>query len=135
MRPTATQDTTEVRIDRWLWNTRFFKSRGLARTAVRGGHVRVNGERVKASRIVRVGDSVRIQRGPYEVTVNVTKTPSRRGSATEAQACYEETETSKVEGQRRALDLKLDRASHPRPQRRPDKRDRRLLRERQRGRD
>lgn len=135
MSPTAKQDTTELRIDRWLWNTRFFKSRGLASTAVRGGHVRVNRERVKASRMLKVGDSVRIQRGPYEVTVNVTKIPMRRGSAPEAQTCYEETETSKQAGQRRALDLKLDRASHPRPQRRPDKRGRRLLRERQRGRD
>jgi len=96
--------------------------------------VRVNGERVKASRVLKIGDSVRILRGPYEMIVKVTEIPLRRGSATEAQACYEETEQSSEARQRRALDLKLDRASHPRPQRRPDKRDRRLLRER-RGRD
>ena len=125
---------TELRIDRWLWNTRFFKSRGLASVAVKAGHVRVNGERVKASRMLKAGDAVRVLRGPYEVTVKVIKIPARRGSATEAQACYEETEQSREAGQRRALDLKIDRASHPRPQRRPDKRDRRLLRER-RGRD
>lgn len=128
-------DKTELRIDRWLWNTRFFKSRGLASVAVKAGHVRVNGVRVKASRMLKVGDAVRVLRGPYEVAVNVVRLPARRGSATEAQACYEETEQSRLANQRRALDLKLDRDSHPRPQRRPGKRDRRLLRERQRGQD
>ncbi len=135
MTPAAGPGSQPSRIDRWLWNTRFFRSRALATSAVRGGHVRVNGERVKASRIVKVGDVVRVVRGPHEVTCTVTHLPARRGSAPEAQACYDETEQSKAAGQRRALALRLDRASHPRPAGRPDKRDRRLLRERQRRRD
>lgn len=127
--------SNQARVDRWLWNTRFFRSRALATSAVRGGHVRVNGERVKASRVLKVGDLVRVVRGPHEVTCTVTRLPARRGPAPEAAACYEETEQSKAAGQRRALALRLDRASHPRPAGRPDKRDRRILRERQRGRD
>ena len=102
-------------------------------TAVRGGHVRVNGERVKPARGLKVSDSVRIVKGPYEWTVVVVHIPKRRGPAKEAAACYQETPGSQDAREQRAVALKLDRDSHPRPQRRPDKRDRRILRERGRS--
>ncbi len=102
-------------------------------TAVRGGHVRVNGDRVKPARPLKLADSVRIVKGPYEWTVVVARIPKRRGPAQEAQACYQETPESQANREQRALALKLDRDSHPRPERRPDKRDRRLLRERGRS--
>ena len=102
-------------------------------TAVRGGHVRVNGERVKPARALKVADSVRIVKGPYEWTVVVVQIPKRRGPAKEAIACYQETQESQTAREKRALALKLDRDSHPRPAGRPDKRDRRILRERGRS--
>ena len=122
----------QLRVDRWLWNTRFFKTRSAAMNAVRGGHVRVNGERVKPARPLKVNDTVRIVKGLFEWTVVVAQIPNRRGPAQEAQACYAETEASRSAREKRAIELRLDRDSHPRPERRPDKRDRRLLRERRR---
>ena len=113
-----------LRIDKWLWCARFFKSRGLAQEAVEGGHVQVNGERVKASRQVRVGDRLRITRERERYEVEVAGIPARRGPATEARQHYRETPESEAA---RAHARELDRLSAPASAGRPDKRERREL--------
>lgn len=113
-----------LRIDKWLWCTRFFKSRGLAQEAVEGGHVQVNGERVKASRQVRLGDRLRITRERERYEVEVSGIPARRGPAPEARQHYRETPESEAA---RAHARELDRLSAPASSGRPDKRERRDL--------
>jgi ribosome-associated heat shock protein Hsp15 len=113
-----------LRIDKWLWCARFFKSRSLAQEAVEGGHVQVNGERVKASRPVRVGDRLRITRERERYEVEVTGIPVRRGPAPEARQHYHETPESEAA---RAHARELDRLSAPVSNGRPDKRERRDL--------
>jgi ribosome-associated heat shock protein Hsp15 len=119
-----TRSSGRLRVDKWLWCARFYKSRGLAQDAVEGGHVQVNGERVKASRQVRVGDRLRItlERERYEV--EVTGIPERRGPATEARTHYSETPESQAA---RALAREFSRLTAPVPSGRPDKRERRDL--------
>jgi ribosome-associated heat shock protein Hsp15 len=114
-----------LRVDKWLWCARFYKSRGLAQEAVEGGHVQVNGERVKPSRLVRVGDRLRITRDQERFEVDVAGIPSRRGPATEARRHYSET-TESAEARERAREFA--RLSRPVPSGRPDKRERRDLR-------
>jgi ribosome-associated heat shock protein Hsp15 len=119
-----TPDAPSLRIDKWLWCARFFKSRSLAQQAVEGGHVQVNGERVKASRQVRVGELLRISRERERYEVEVTGIPHRRGPATEARQHYRETPESEAA---RAHARELDRLSAPVSNGRPDKRERRDL--------
>jgi len=125
---------TSLRIDRWLWCTRLFKSRSLAAEAVAGGKVHVNGRRVKPALGVRVGDRVAITRPGYEFECEVLKLPDRRGSAPIAQACYAESETARAAREKYAEQSRLAAAFAPRSLERPDKHGRRELR-RLRGRD
>jgi ribosome-associated heat shock protein Hsp15 len=124
-----------LRVDRWLWCARFFKSRSAAAEAVRGGHVRLNGQRVKPAHAVRVGDALQISlpRGP-ERDVAIAVIPTRRGPAPEAAASYVETPES-IERRRKAAEERAARGSYlPPTAGKPDKRTRRLLlRARQRG--
>ena len=120
----STPDAPSLRIDKWLWCARFFKSRSLAQEAVEGGHVQVNGERVKASRQVRVGELLRITRERERYEVEVTGIPPRRGPATEARQHYRETPESAAA---REHARELDRLSAPVSSGRPDKRERRDL--------
>jgi ribosome-associated heat shock protein Hsp15 len=85
-----------TRIDRWLFAVRLFKSRSLAADAVSGGKVHINGERVKPSRGVQSGDTVTFTRGAVTFECVVTAIPVRRGSASEAGRCYDETPASKA---------------------------------------
>ena len=121
-----------LRLDKWLWCARFFKSRSLAQEAVEGGHVQVNGERVKASRQVRVGDRLRITRERERYEVEVTGIPLRRGPAAEARLHYLETPESEAA---RAHARELARLSTPVSGGRPDKRERRDLLRVLKGRD
>jgi ribosome-associated heat shock protein Hsp15 len=84
----------QVRIDKWLWAARFFKTRSAATDAVAGGHVQVGGERVKPAKEVRVGDTLEIRRGEVRWTVLVTGIAERRGSAAAAAELYDETAES-----------------------------------------
>jgi ribosome-associated heat shock protein Hsp15 len=118
------QGNASLRIDKWLWCARFFKTRGLAQQAVEGGHVQVNGERVKASRPVRVGDSLRITRERERYEVEVTGLPERRGPATEARKHYVESAESEAA---RAAAREFNRLTAPVSSGRPDKRERREL--------
>jgi len=113
-----------LRVDKWLWCARFYKTRGVAQTAVEGGHVQVNGERVKPSRLVRVGDRLLVTRAQERFEVDVLALPVRRGPATEARQHYRETPESEAA---RAHVRELNRLSGPVSQGRPDKRERRDL--------
>ena len=117
-------DGGELRVDKWLWHARFFKTRGVAQEAVDGGHVQVNGDRVKAARPVRIGDRLRIVRGQERFEVVVTGLPSRRGPATEARGHYQETPESEAA---RATVREFNRLTAPVHSGRPDKRERREL--------
>lgn len=123
-----------LRIDRWLFAVRLYKSRSLAADAVSGGRVHVNGERVKPSRAVRPGDRVSLMRGAVEFDCEVTVVPSRRGPAREAARCYRESAESIARRAAFAERMRLSAALAPRPEGRPDKHDRQALR-RIRGRE
>jgi ribosome-associated heat shock protein Hsp15 len=116
-----------ARIDRWLWCTRFYKSRSLASVAVAGGKVHLNGERVKASHAVLPGDRLNITRGAVELEVIVVLLPDRRGPANASARCYEETAASVAKRQQLREQHALAAAFAPRPESRPQKRERRLL--------
>jgi ribosome-associated heat shock protein Hsp15 len=117
-----------TRIDRWLFGVRLFKSRSLAADAVSGGKVHINGERVKPSRGVQPGDTVTFTRAAVEFECIVTAIPLRRGPASEAARCYDETPASKARREEFAARMKVASGLTPRPDERPDKHGRRLLR-------
>jgi ribosome-associated heat shock protein Hsp15 len=116
-----------VRVDKWLWAARFFKTRGLASEAVDGGKVHVNGERVKAARALKLGDRLEIRRGPEEMEVVVVALADHRGPASVAQGLYTETEASAARRQQLADQRRILAAATPRPAGRPDKRARRRI--------
>ncbi|HXD71626.1 MAG TPA: RNA-binding S4 domain-containing protein [Gaiellales bacterium] len=97
-----------VRIDRWLWAARFFKTRGLAHDAIVGGHVRVNGERVKPAREVRADDVLEVRVGDVVRTVVVLGVAERRGPAKVAATLYQETAESLAARARRAEERRLE---------------------------
>jgi len=123
-----------MRIDRWLFAVRLFKSRALAATAVSGGRVHVNGERVKPARQLRPGDRIALMRGAVDFDCEVLLLPARRGPASEAARCYRESAQSIERRARFGERMRLAVALSPRPQARPDKHERRDLR-RVRGRE
>lgn len=116
-----------VRIDKWLWAARFFKTRSLATEAVQGGRVQVEGARVKPARDVRVGERVEVVMGQTTITVVVTALGDRRGSAAQAALLYAETDESRA---RRERERELRRLAPPPGSDlagRPSKRDRRRI--------
>ncbi|MGD9841823.1 MAG: RNA-binding S4 domain-containing protein [Steroidobacteraceae bacterium] len=114
-----------LRLDKWLWCARFFKSRSQATDAVSGGHVHVNGDRAKAARDVKIGDSLDITRETVRMQIVVLSLPLRRGPASEARACYEETAASL---QLRETQRERQCYSGPAPTHKPNKQERRALR-------
>lgn len=116
-----------LRLDKWLWAARFFKTRSLAKTAIEGGKVHMDGQRVKVSREVSVGDQLRIRQGWDERDVIVLSLSDQRRGAPEAQQLYRETEESVERRQRSLQARKLAGGMTERPQGRPDKRERRQL--------
>jgi ribosome-associated heat shock protein Hsp15 len=116
-----------VRIDKWLWAARFFKTRGLAAEAVLGGRVHVNGERVKPSKLVRAGDTLEITKGTERWTVAVQQLAERRGSAKIAGELYTETDESRSEREQQALTRRFARALGSDLGARPTKQARRRL--------
>ena len=114
-----------LRLDKWLWAARFYKSRSLAAAAVSAGRVVVNGERVKPARALHVGDQVQLRRGDEVLTVVVDMLSARRGSASVAAALY--TETPASEAARAAAREQRRLQPHTDPGFRPDKRQRREL--------
>jgi len=121
------------RLDKWLWFTRFFKTRSLATDAVAGGRVHLNGERVKASHVVRVGDRISLNLDGVVAHFDVAGLPARRGPAPEARTHYAETPESAAKRTEMREKHRLAEMSRPRPDTRPDKRERRRLVKFQRG--
>jgi|SRR5210317_2548850 ribosome-associated heat shock protein Hsp15 len=123
-----------LRVDRWLFYCRFFKTRGKATTAVTGGHVRLNGERTTAGSKVKRGDRIELVRDRLPYSLEVIDIPMRRGPAAEAQSCYIEDELIVQEREQLTAALRQDRMLMPKTDGRPDKHTRRKLRERNRTR-
>jgi ribosome-associated heat shock protein Hsp15 len=123
-----------VRIDKWLWAARFFKTRGLAADAVDGGKVDVNGAKAKPAKVVKPGDVVRVRLGPYEHVVNVRGLSERRGPASQAVLLYEEDAAAKARRLQLAEAHKLAQQSFSFGEGKPSKKERRDIR-RIRGRD
>lgn len=123
-----TIDGPGVRLDRWLWAARFYKSRSLAAHAVTGGKVQLNGIRAKPAKAVRVGDRLVVRAGHDEWTISVTALSERRGPATEARTLYEETAASRLAREEKAAQRRAERAAATEFSKgRPTKRERRQL--------
>jgi ribosome-associated heat shock protein Hsp15 len=123
-----------VRIDKWLWAARFYKTRALAADAIAGGKVQVNEERVKRAKPLQMGDELRIRQGPYEHHVVVRALSDRRGPAAQAAALYEEKAESRAAREAMALQLKSLHSAFVPERGRPTKKDRREI-NRLRGRE
>jgi ribosome-associated heat shock protein Hsp15 len=123
-----TEGAGRVRLDKWLWAARFFKTRSLAAEAIGGGKVAVNGERVKPAKLLQAGDELRIRLGPYEHVVIVRGISERRGPATVAATLYEETADGRALREKLAEQLRMAPAAFVYEEKgRPTKRDRREL--------
>jgi ribosome-associated heat shock protein Hsp15 len=121
-------DKDRVRIDKWLWAARFYKTRSLATEAVAGGKVEVNGERAKPARPVRVGDAVVVRQPPFEWRLTIRALAERRGPAAAAQKLYEETPDSRAARARLAERLRVAQPLFVYEEKgRPTKKDRRLI--------
>lgn len=116
-----------VRLDKWLWAARFFKTRSLAKTAIEQGKVWVDGARAKPSRSIAVGAQLRMQLGFDEKTVTVLALSEQRGPAALAQTLYAETEDSQLKREQQAVLRQQNRLAHVAPDHRPTKKERRDL--------
>ncbi|QKT04683.1 RNA-binding protein [Ectothiorhodospiraceae bacterium 2226] len=114
-----------VRLDKWLWAARFYKTRAVAAEAVHGGHVQVNGTRAKPSRTLQLGDQVSLRKGPYEYVVHVCGLSGRRGPASLVGQLYEETPESRQA--REQVSRERRESGTGGPVQRPDKRGRRQI--------
>ena len=121
------QPREKLRLDKWLWAARFFKTRSLAKAAIEGGKVHLGGQRVKVSREVSVGDTLQIRQGWDEKVVVVMALSEQRRGAPEAQRLYEETGESVAKREAEAAARKAAGGMIDRPDRRPDKRQRRQI--------
>jgi ribosome-associated heat shock protein Hsp15 len=120
-------DDSKVRLDKWLWAARFYKTRSLAAEAIEGGKVQVNGDRVKRAKPLQVGDEVRIRQGPFEHQIVVSRLSDRRGPASEAALLYQEKPASRSAREAMALQLKSLHAAFVPERGRPTKKDRREI--------
>lgn len=128
----ASDHTERVRLDRWLWAARFYRTRSAATRAVSGGKVQLNGRRPKPSSLVAVGDELRVQKGVYEFRLEVQGLGEKRGSAEEAARLYEETPESRRAREARKTQMRTMPRFDFREGGRPTKKQRRDL-ERLRG--
>ena len=116
-----------VRLDKWLWAARFYKTRAIAREMIEGGKVHYNGQRSKPSKIVELNAQLTLRQGNDERTVVIKAITEQRRPATEAVVLYEETAESIEKREKVALARKLNALTMPHPDRRPDKKERRDL--------
>src|SRR5690349_4359889 len=122
-----------VRLDKWLWAARFFKTRSAAATAVDGGKIDINGDRAKRARLVQVGDVIVLRRPPYEHHIVVRGLSEVRGPAKEAVTLYEETPESRAAREKLAYQIKNAPVLTFHGEGRPTKRDRRVIERLKRG--
>ncbi len=123
------KELENVRIDKWLWAARFFKTRSMAAKAVNGGKVHHNGGRVKVAKNVQVNDRMVITIGTYEFHITVLALSDKRGPASTARLLYIESEESIAKRQEQRDLRRMAGAGYSSPNGRPDKRDRRKIRE------
>jgi ribosome-associated heat shock protein Hsp15 len=124
----TSEDTRDQhRLDKWLWHARFYKTRSLATAAINGGKVHLNAERIKPAHRVRIGDRLSLSQAGIVAEYQVLGLPVRRGPAAEAQTHFRETPASAERRARLREHQRLAQLSRPRPDARPDKRDRRRL--------
>lgn len=119
-------ENLQVRLDKWLWAARFYKTRSIARNMIDGGKVHYNGQRTKPSKLVEIGAQIKFRQGQDEKTVIVEQLSEQRRGAPEAQRLYKETQASIDAQEKRNLERKLH-AHNPSPDSRPDKKQRRDL--------
>jgi len=122
-----TEKSDELRIDKWLWVTRFYKTRSLAAQAINAGHVRLNAKRTKSSKIVVIGDIVLVKKNNLEYNIIVKGILPTRVSATIAGTLYEETEQSKLVRENAIKDKRFFNAGYKSSDGRPNKHDRREI--------
>ena len=122
-----TEFETKVRLDKWLWAARIFKTRALASDVISGGKVRLDGQTVKASRLVKIDDCYKISRGQDRLEIIVLKLAQRRGSASIAQTLYCETRSSIEQREHEAEQRKLAALQNPVSNTRPNKQQRRKI--------
>ena len=123
----SAEDSESSRLDKWLWFARFYKTRSLATAAISGGKVHLNAERIKPAHAVRPGDRITLSLEGIVAEFEVLGIPGRRGPATEARSHYVETAASAARRAQLRDQQRLAQLSRPRPDTRPDKRDRRRL--------
>ncbi|MER2473431.1 ribosome-associated heat shock protein Hsp15 [Photorhabdus laumondii] len=116
-----------VRLDKWLWAARFYKTRAIAREMIDGGKVHYNGQRSKPSKLVELGAEIKLRQGNDERIVEVLVLSNHRRGAPEAQQLYQETEASMTNREKMAIARKMNALTMPHPDRRPDKKERRTL--------
>ncbi|OAN19208.1 heat-shock protein [Photobacterium jeanii] len=121
----TSSDNIQVRLDKWLWAARFYKTRSIARNMIDGGKVHYNGQRSKPSKLVEVGAEVRLRQGNDEKTITIIKLSDARRGAPEAQTLYQETDESIELREKHAQMRKLNAFDNPSPDKRPDKKQRR----------
>lgn len=125
---TKAQDTEDgVRLDKWLWAARFYKTRTLAKEMIEGGKVHYNGQRTKPNKTVEIGGIIKLRQGNEEKEVKVTALSSQRRGAPEAQLLYQETQASVENREKMAIMRKINALTMPHPDRRPNKKERRDL--------
>ncbi len=118
---------TRMRLDKWLWAARFFKTRNLAAEAIKGGKVHVDGQRVKPSKEVGIGSRLEITKEPYTWEITIVALNNQRRPASEAALLYEESPESHQRRQQEVAHRRAEKAAMGHPLRRPDKKQRRQI--------
>ncbi|MEL6711424.1 MAG: RNA-binding S4 domain-containing protein [Pseudomonadota bacterium] len=124
---TDIEQLNSMRLDKWLWAARFFKTRPLASAAVGGGKVRLNGQRCKPSRMIESGNLLTVQKGNLIWEVTVQSLPKQRRPARETHLYYTETPESEARRQAHIAQMQAEKAAYTPSEHRPDKRNRRLI--------
>ena len=127
MKQVTGKQPTSVRLDRWLWAARFFKTRTLAKAAIEGGKIELDGHKPKVSKEVAIGAKLTVRIGGYEHIVEVTGLADKRGSASIAQTLYQESESSLASREALRAELRMQRAGLRIPQTRPTKHQRQAI--------
>jgi ribosome-associated heat shock protein Hsp15 len=122
-----TDSEETMRLDKWLWCARFFKTRSQAATAINGSKIKIGNSIPKPSRTIQAGDQLRIRKGPYQFDITVLKLSAHRRSADEATSLYEESQESFETRELLSTQLKTEAAMYPKTRGRPTKRDRREI--------